>query len=159
MRHFLPGSLAVGALAVALWLSRRPLDRRIGPLLFGSVAVFGAATVVFGLSTSLPLSFAALVMLGAGDMVSVVIRMSIVQLETPDDMRGRVGAVNSVFIGASNQIGEFESGVVAAWLGPVAAVVLGGLGTLVVVGLWMRIFPSLAQRDRLDPGDGARVGH
>jgi hypothetical protein len=150
---------AVGALAVALWLSRRPLDRRIGPLLFGAVAVFGAATVVFGLSTSLPLSFAALVMLGAGDMVSVVIRMSIVQLETPDDMRGRVGAVNSVFIGASNQIGEFESGVVAAWLGPVAAVVLGGLGTLAVVGLWMRRFPSLAQRDRLDPGDGGRAGH
>ena len=84
-------------------------------------------------------------------MVSVVIRMSIVQLETPDAMRGRVGAVNSVFIGASNQIGEFESGVVAAWLGPVAAVVLGGLGTLAVVGIWTRLFPALARRDRLEP--------
>ena len=103
-----------------------------------------------------PPSFAALVMLGAGDMVSVAIRMSFVQLETPDDMRGRVGAVNSVFIGASNQIGEFESGVVAAWLGPVAAVVLGGLGTLAVVALWRRLFPSLAQRDRLDPGASGR---
>jgi MFS family permease len=144
---------AVGALAVALWFSRRPLDRRVGPLLFGAVALFDAATVVFGLSTSLPLSFAALAVLGAADMVSVVIRMSIVQLETPDDMRGRVGAVNSVFIGASNQIGEFESGVVAARLGPVAAVVLGGLGTLAVVALWTRLFPALAHRDRLAPRD------
>jgi MFS family permease len=144
---------AVGALAVALWLSRRPLQRRVGPLLFASVAAFGVATVVFGLSTSLPLSFAALVVLGASDMVSVVIRMSLVQLETPDAMRGRVGAVNSVFVGASNQIGEFESGVLAAWLGPVAAVVLGGVGTVIVVGLWMRWFPALAQRDRLAQGD------
>ncbi|MFZ4757191.1 MAG: MFS transporter [Burkholderiaceae bacterium] len=142
---------AVGALGVALWLSRRPLQRRVGPLLFAAVAVFGAATVVFGLSTSLPLSFVALAVLGGADMVSVVIRMSIVQLETPDAMRGRVGAVNSVFIGASNQIGEFESGVAAAWLGPVAAVVLGGLGTLAVVGIWMRLFPALARRDRLEP--------
>ena len=93
-------------------------------------------------------------MAGAFDMVSVVIRMSIVQLETPDAMRGRVGAVNSVFIGASNQIGEFESGVVAAWLGPVAAVVLGGLGTLAVVAAWTRLFPALARRDRLEPTSG-----
>ncbi|MEI7446151.1 MAG: MFS transporter [Burkholderiales bacterium] len=148
---------AVGALAVALWLSRRPLDRSIGPLLFAAVAVFGAATVVFGLSTSMPLSFAALVVLGAADMVSVVIRMSIVQLETPDEMRGRVGAVNSVFIGASNQIGEFESGVVAAWLGPVPAVVLGGLGTLVVVAAWIGLFPALARRDRLQPASEGRA--
>ena len=145
---------AVGALAVALWLSRRPLQRRVGPLLFAGVGVFGAATVVFGVSTSLPLSFAALAVLGGADMVSVVIRMSIVQLETPDAMRGRVGAVNSVFIGASNQIGEFESGVVAAWLGPVAAVVLGGLGTLAVVAAWTRLFPALARRDRLEPTSG-----
>ena len=147
---------AVGALAVALWLSRRPLKRRVGPLLFAAVAVFGAATMVFGVSTSLPLSFVALAVLGGADMVSVVIRMSIVQLETPDAMRGRVGAVNSVFIGASNQIGEFESGVAAAWLGPVAAVVLGGLGTLAVVAGWMRLFPALARRDRLEPESGER---
>ena len=142
---------ALGALAVALWLSRRPLDRRVGPMLFGAVALFGAATMTFGLSTSLPLSLAALAVLGAADMVSVVIRMSIVQLETPDEMRGRVGAVTSVFIGASNQIGEFESGLAAAWLGPVAAVIVGGLGTLVVVGLWVGLFPALARRDRLSP--------
>jgi MFS family permease len=144
---------AIGALAVALWLSRWPLRRRVGRLLFAAVALFGGATVVFGLSTSLPLSFAALVVLGAADMVSVVIRMSVVQLETPDAMRGRVGAVNSVFIGASNQIGEFESGVAAALLGPVAAVVFGGVGTLVVVALWIRLFPELARRDRISEAD------
>lgn len=143
---------AVGALAVALWLARRPLKRRVGPLLFAAVAVFGAATVAFGFSTSLPLSCAALVVLGGADMVSVVIRISIVQLDTPDAMRGRVAAVNSVFIGASNQIGEFESGVVAEFAGPVFAVVSGGLGTLAVVALWMRWFPALARRDRLDEG-------
>jgi MFS family permease len=141
---------AVGALGVALWLSRRPLRRRVGPLLFGAVALFGVATVAFGLSTSLPMSFAALAVLGGADMISVVIRMSIVQLETPDDMRGRVGAVNSVFIGASNQIGEFESGLLAAWLGPVAAVVLGGIGTIAAALLWMRRFPSLRALDRLE---------
>ena len=149
----------IGAGVTALLLARRPIAQHAGRWMFGGVAAFGVATIVFGLSTWFWVSFAALVVVGAGDMVSVVIRMSIVQLETPDDMRGRVGAVNSVFIGASNQIGEFESGVVAAWLGPVAAVVLGGLGTLAVVGLWMRLFPSLAQRDRLDPGDGGRTGH
>jgi MFS family permease len=144
---------AIGALAVALWLSRRPLRRRVGPLLFAAVAVFGVATVVFGLSTSLPLTFGALVVLGGADMVSVVIRTSLVQLETPDPMRGRVGAVNSVFVGASNQIGEFESGVLAAWLGPVPAVVAGGVGTVIVVVLWMRWFPGLARRDRLTEDD------
>lgn len=143
---------AVGALAVALWLARRPLRRRVGPLLFASVAVFGAATIVFGVSTALPLTFAALVVMGGADMVSVVIRISIVQLDTPDAMRGRVGAVNSVFVGASNQLGEFESGVVAELAGPVFAVVTGGLGTLAVVALWMRWFPALARRDRLDEG-------
>jgi hypothetical protein len=111
--------------------------------------VFGAATMVFGISHWLPLSMAALVMLGASDMISVVVRTTLVQLDTPDDMRGRVGAVNSVFIGASNQLGEFESGVTAALLGPVGAVLLGGIGTLVVVAVWMRLFPSLASRDRL----------
>ena len=141
----------VGALVMALWLSRRPPQRRVGRALLGSVALFGVATLVFGVSRSLPLSLCALVVLGAADMVSVVIRMSLVQLETPDAMRGRVGAVNSVFIGASNQIGEFESGAVAAWLGVVASVVIGGVGTLLVVALWARLFPELARRDQLAP--------
>jgi hypothetical protein len=118
-------------------------------VLLSAVAVYGAATLAFGLSTSFALSLVALVVTGAADMISVVIRQSLVQLDTPDDMRGRVSAVNSVFIGASNQLGEFESGVTAAWLGPVGSVVLGGLGTLLVAGAWVRLFPALAQRDRL----------
>ena len=105
--------------------------------------------VVFGLSTSLWLSLAALAISGGADMVSVVIRQTLVQLETPDAMRGRVSAVNSIFIGASNQLGEFESGATAALLGPVGSVVLGGIGTLLVALWWTRLFPSLAQRDRL----------
>jgi len=113
------------------------------------VAIFGLATMVFGVSKWLPLSMAALVVLGASDMISVVVRQTLVQLDTPDDMRGRVGAVNSVFIGASNQLGEFESGVTAALLGPVGAVLLGGVGTLIVVVAWMRLFPNLTERDRL----------
>lgn len=145
----LRSSPAIGALAMALWLARNPLNRRAGPIMFGAVAVFGVATVVFGVSTWLPLSMAALVVLGASDMISVVVRSTLVQLDTPDDMRGRVGAVNSVFIGASNQLGEFESGVTAALLGPVGAVILGGVGTLLVVAVWMRLFPALASRDKL----------
>lgn len=104
---------------------------------------------MFGLSTSFALSLGALAVAGAGDMVSVVVRQSLVQLDTPDEMRGRVSAVNSVFIGASNQLGEFESGVTAALLGPVGSVLLGGLGTLLVAGLWFRLFPALANRDAL----------
>ncbi|MGY8526739.1 MFS transporter [Paracidovorax citrulli] len=140
---------AVGALATAIWLARHPLNRRVGRVMFAAVAVFGLATVTFGLSTWLPLSMLALVVLGASDMISVVVRSTLVQLDTPDDMRGRVGAVNSVFIGASNQLGEFESGVTAAWFGPVGAVMIGGIGTLLVVLAWIRLFPSLAGRDRL----------
>lgn len=145
----LRSSPAIGALATALWLAHHPMNRRVGRIMFGAVAAFGVATMVFGISRWLPLSMAALVMLGASDMISVVVRSTLVQLDTPDDMRGRVGAVNSVFIGASNQLGEFESGVTAALLGPVGAVLLGGIGTLVVVAVWMRLFPSLAERDRL----------
>ncbi|MBF6990478.1 MULTISPECIES: MFS transporter [Cupriavidus] len=145
----LRSSPAVGALVMALWLARHPLNRRSGRIMFGAVALFGVATVVFGVSTWLPLSMAALVVLGASDMISVVVRSTLVQLDTPDDMRGRVGAVNSVFIGASNQLGEFESGVTAALFGPVGAVILGGVGTLLVVAVWMRLFPALASRDRL----------
>ena len=144
---------AVGALAVAVFLSRRPLDRRVGRLLLGAVAVFGLATLVFAVSHWLALTLAALTLLGASDMISVVIRMSLVQLGTPDDMRGRVGAVNSLFIGASNQIGEFESGVTAAWFGAVPSVIIGGIGTLLVVLIWARVFPELARRDRMVPRD------
>lgn len=145
----LRSSPAIGALATALWIARHPLRQRVGRTMFGAVALFGLATMVFGVSSSLPLSMAALVVLGASDMISVVVRSTLVQLDTPDDMRGRVGAVNSVFIGASNQLGEFESGVTAALFGPVGAVLLGGIGTLVIVGVWIRLFPSLYARDKL----------
>jgi hypothetical protein len=118
-------------------------------VLLGAVAVYGAAQLAFGVSTSMLISLAALALGGAADMVSVVIRQTLVQLETPNEMRGRVSAVNSVFIGASNQLGEFESGATAAVLGPVGSVVLGGLGTLIVAALWLRLFPTLAQRDEL----------
>lgn len=140
---------AVGAFALSVVLSRWPITRKAGRVLLTAVAVYGLATLVFGLSTSFGLSLIALVVAGAADMVSVVIRQSLVQLDTPDEMRGRVSAVNSVFIGASNQLGEFESGVTAAWLGPVGSVLLGGIGTLVVAGLWFRLFPQLARRDGL----------
>ena len=140
---------AVGAFTLSLLLTRFPITRHAGRVLLGAVAVYGISTIVFGFSTSFIVSFVALIVAGAGDMVSVVIRQSLVQLDTPDDMRGRVSAVNSVFIGASNQLGEFESGVTAALLGPVGSVVLGGLGTLLVAGLWFKLFPPLANRDAL----------
>ena len=140
---------AVGALAMSLFLARHPLQRQVGWTMFAAVAIFGGATIVFALSSSFPLSLALLALLGASDMVSVVIRSSLVQLQTPDAMRGRVGAVNSVFIGSSNQLGEFESGLTAAWFGVVPSVVIGGVGTLIVVLLWIRLFPGLARTDRL----------
>ncbi len=142
---------AVGAVVVGLYLARVPIERRAGRKLLQSVAVFGLAMVGFALSTSFWMAFGVLLVSGAADMVSVVIRQSLVQLETPDEMRGRVGAVNSVFIGASNQLGEFESGATAAVLGPVGSVLLGGVGTLAIVALWFKWFPALAQRDRLQP--------
>jgi MFS family permease len=140
---------AVGALAMSLALTRWPVQGRSGAWLLGSVAVYGATMIGFGLSQTLAWSMLALAASGAADMVSVVIRQSLVQLATPDAMRGRVSAVNSVFIGASNQLGEFESGASAAWLGPVASVVWGGVGTIVVVAIWTRLFPALARHDRL----------
>ena len=140
---------ATGALLMALVLARNPMRRHVGRLMFATVAVYGASILGFAASTSLVLSMVALAISGAADMVSVVIRQTLVQLETPDEMRGRVSAVNATFIGASNQLGEFRAGAMAAWIGPIGSVVLGGLGTLVVVGLWMRMFPSLARRDRL----------
>jgi MFS family permease len=140
---------AVGALAMTVWLAWRPLKRHAGRRMFTAVGVFGIATIVFGLSTDLFLSMAALVALGAADMISVVVRQTLVQAETPDAMRGRVAAVNSIFIGASNELGEFESGILAAAIGAMPAVVLGGVGTLLVAALWTRLFPPLWQRDRL----------
>ena len=141
---------AVGALIMSLVLTRWSIERRVGHKLLAAVAVYGLCMLVFGVSTSFLLSLFVLAVSGAADMVSVVIRMTLVQLETPDDMRGRVSAVNSIFIGASNQLGEFESGATAAWLGPVGSVVLGGVGTLLVAAAWLRLFPSLAQRDRME---------
>ncbi len=140
---------AVGALLVALWLAQRPLQSRSGLRMFQGVALFGIATIGFGLSESLLLSCVCLFVLGAADMISVFVRSTLVQFDTPDAMRGRVAAVNSVFIGASNELGEFESGAMAAAIGTVPAVVVGGVGTLVVCGLWMRWFPELRYRDRL----------
>ena len=143
---------AVGAFSMSVYLARHPLERRVGRTMFAAVAVFGAATVVFGLSRWFALSAAALAVLGAADMISVVIRSSLVQLETPDEKRGRVSAVNSIFIGTSNQLGEFESGVTAALFGTVPAVVAGGVCTLLVVVFWMRLFPGLARRETLAKG-------
>jgi len=145
----LRGAPAMGALLMSLVLARWTIRSRAGAILFSCVAVFGVTTIVFGVSTSFWLSMAMLFINGAVDMVSVVVRQTLVQLDTPDEMRGRVSAVNAIFIGASNQLGEFESGATAALFGPVAAVVVGGFGTLVVVGLWMRWFPELLRRRSL----------
>ena len=146
----LRSATAVGALGMALWLAHHPLGARAGRKMLAAVAVFGMATIVFGVSRSFALSLAALVVLGAADVVSVVVRQTLVQLQTPDHMRGRVSAVNALFFGTSNQLGEFESGVLAAWIGVVPSVVVGGLGTLVVVMLWIKLFPDLARFDRLE---------
>ncbi|TPG57633.1 MFS transporter [Ewingella americana] len=146
----LRGAPAVGGLLVGFWLSRRALTRNVGMIMFAAVAGFGAATLVFALSTTLWLSMIALFFLGGFDMVSMVIRGALVQLDTPDEMRGRVSAVNSIFINTSNQLGEFESGLLAAWMGAVPAAAIGGIGTLIVVGLWMAWFPNLRRRQRLE---------
>jgi hypothetical protein len=134
---------------MSLFLARYPLKRRVGRTMFGAVAIFGTATIVFGFSTVFFLSFGALVILGAADVISVVIRNSLVQLETPDEMRGRVSAVHMLFIGTSNQLGEFESGATAALFGTVPAVVIGGVGTLLAAALWMRFFPALREIETL----------
>ncbi len=140
---------AAGALVVGILLARTPLARHVGRRMFIAVAIYGVAIVVFGLSRDFMLSLFALAVSGAADMVSVVIRQTLVQLDTPDEMRGRVAAVNGVFIGASNELGEFRAGTVAEWMGPIGAVIVGGVGTLIVAALWIRWFPSLARRDRL----------
>lgn len=146
----LRGAPAVGALLMTLWLARFPVDRKVGMRMFQAVIVFGLGTIVFGLSWSIPLSVLALAVMGAADTVSVVIRLSLVQLQTPDEMRGRVGAVNFLFISASNQLGEFESGLTASLFGAVPAVVLGGLGTIAVALLWIKLFPALKNVEKLE---------
>jgi MFS family permease len=140
---------AAGAVLASVYLARTPLASGVGRILFTAVAVFGVATLVFGVSALLPLSLLALVVLGAADMVSQVIRASLIQLETPEEMRGRVNAVNQLFTGTSNQLGQFQAGVMATLIGTVPAVVFGGCGTLLVVLLWMRLFPGLARRQQL----------
>jgi MFS family permease len=145
---FLRSAPAAGAFSMAFFLTHWPLKRRVGNKMFTVVAVFGIATIVFGLSTWFPLSLLALFVLGASDMVSVNIRGTLIQLATPDQMRGRVAGVSMLFIGASNELGEFESGTTAALLGTVPAVVAGGIGTLLVVALWMKLFPPLRHVDK-----------
>jgi hypothetical protein len=138
----------VGAAMVAFWLGMRPIQRHAGTWMFGGVALFGLCMITVGLSTSLWLSIAVLVFAGAGDMVSVFVRGMLVQLETPDAIRGRVSAVNSMFIGASNELGQFRAGVVGDWIGTVPSIIWGGLGTLAVVGSYLGLFPQLRKLDR-----------
>jgi len=146
---FLRSAPAFGALLMSIVLARRPLQHRIGRTMFAAVIIFGLATIAFALSRCFLLSIGTLVVLGGADVFSVVIRHSLVQMETPDAMRGRVSAVNSMFIGTSNQLGEFESGLTAAWFGVVPAVLIGGIGTIVVAVIWMRLFPELVNVDTL----------
>jgi MFS family permease len=141
---------AVGALLMSVLLARRPLRHRVGQIMFMAVTVFGIATIGFAVSTSFVLSIAMLIILGAADVISVVVRSALVQLRTPDEMRGRVSAVNSMFIGTSNQLGEFESGLTASWFGTVPSVLIGGIGTIIVAAIWMRLFPALLNADRLE---------
>jgi MFS family permease len=142
-------SPALGALGTSVFLARYPIKKRAGMQMFSAVILFGVSTILFAYSRSLWLSMAILIVLGSADVFSVVIRSTLVQLETPDEMRGRVSAVNTLFIGTSNQLGEFESGLTASWLGLVPATVLGGIGSIVVALLWMRFFPGLRKLDRL----------
>lgn len=146
----LRASPAIGAILTSFWLSHYPIRRHAGPWMFGSVAVFGVMTIVFGLSEQVWLSIAAMIVLGAADMISVYVRGTLVQIVTPDAMRGRVSSVSYLFIGASNELGEFESGVAASFLGPVGAALFGGFGSLVVTGVWIKLFPELYRADSLE---------
>ncbi|MCH4563141.1 MFS transporter [Halomonas sp. EGI 63088] len=157
----LRSAIAVGALLMGLYLGVRGIRRHAGTVMFAAVAVFGVANLVFAFSTLFWLSLAAMLVAGAADMISVYVRMTLIQLATPDEMRGRVNAVNMLFIGSSNELGEFRAGSMAAWVGVVPAAVIGGLGTLAVVGVWMRAFAPLRRVDRFDeatsePPPGAR---
>ena len=149
----LRSSTAVGGVIMALVLVRWPLKRHAGERMFWAVAAFGVATIVFGLSENMWLSVAALAFLGAADMISVYVRQTLVQIVTPDHMRGRVSSVSGLFISGSNELGEFESGVVSRLIGPVAAAVFGGVGTIIVTGAWAYMFPALRRADRLDGAD------
>ena len=140
---------AAGALLMSFVMLRWPLYRHVGYILLAAVAVFGGATIVFGLSHHFGLSLLALAVTGAADNISVVTRLTLTQIQTPDEIRGRVAAVNSIFIGASNQLGEFESGAVAALWGPMVSVISGGVGTVIVAVAWLKLFPTLARRDRM----------
>jgi hypothetical protein len=144
---------AAGALITSIVLSNHPVERHIGLKMFAVVAIYGVTTIAFALSTWFPLSLLMLAVLGASDALSVVIRFSLVQIETPDDKRGRVSAINYLFVGSSNTLGEFESGTVAAWLGPVSSVLIGGMGSLLIAGVWMLLFPDLRRIDRFEPAD------
>jgi hypothetical protein len=146
----LRASPAVGGTVVGLYLASHPIRRHAGLIMFIGVAIYAVGTVVFGASKILVLSALALAVLGGADMLSVFVRQTLVQLMTPDAMRGRVGAVSSLFVGASNELGEFESGLAARFLGPVRAAVFGGLGALAVTGLWAWLFPGLRRADRLE---------
>jgi MFS family permease len=150
---------AIGAMAMAFALSRWPLHRRAGRWMFAGVAAFGIATLVFAVSKSMVVSVIALAALGAADMISVYVRQTLVQIVTPDHMRGRVSAVAWLFIGASAELGEFETGVAARLLGPVGAAIFGGVGSLVVTGAWSRMFPSLREADRLDAIEAPSVDY
>jgi MFS family permease len=152
----LRASPAVGALSTAVWFAFRPIRHQVGGAMLAAVAVFGLGTMGFGLSRWLPLSILSLMVIGSADMVSVVIRQSLMQLHTPDAMRGRVGAISTLFISASNELGEAESGFLAALMGPVASVVLGGAGSVLVAALWSRLFPELRAARRFDAPPGLR---
>lgn len=138
---------AIGALVMSFYLSIHPINRKVGRNMFIAVFVFGVSTIIFAVSTSVILSFIALIFLGASDVISMVVRGTLVQIETPDKMRGRVNSINQLFIGTSNQVGEFESGITAAWFGVIPAALIGGIGTIAVVLLWIKLFPSLYEID------------
>jgi len=150
MYGLLRASPAIGAIGMSFALSTWPIRRNAGPWMFGGVAVFGLATIVFGLSKLVWLSIIAVIVLGAADMISVYVRGTLIQIVTPSHMRGRVSSVSYLFIGASNELGEFETGVVARLLGPVGAAIFGGVGSLIVTGLWIKLFPALFKANRLE---------
>ena len=142
---------AVGALGASVVLAHRAIAGRAGRVMFAAVGMFGLASLLFGLSTSIVLSFLALAVYGASDAISVVIRQSLIQMRTPYDMLGRVAAVNSMFTGSSGSLGEFRAGAVAAWLGPVPSALIGGVGAIAVMLIWMWAFPQLRRVDKLAP--------
>ena len=153
----MPAAPGVGALVMSIILARRPLKLPVGPVLFSVLTIYGLAVTCFAFSTWLPLSMAALATMGAADVVSVVIRFSLVQLRTPAQMRGRVSAVNGLFTGTSNQLGDFRAGVMGALFGAVPAVAIGGVGTILVTAIWMFLFPELRRIRSLDEATEAKV--